>query len=181
MNHADHVNLLRQGVPASGGVPVPARVWADFGAGTGAFTLALAELIGASGVVYAIDKDANALRENERQLRARFSTTTAHYHVADFTRSLGLPSLDGIVMANALHFLRDKDSMVQLMRHYLKSNGRLLLVEYDVDKGNMWVPHPLSYGTWEVLARRNGFRATRLLATHPSRFLGQIYSAVSLL
>jgi ubiquinone/menaquinone biosynthesis C-methylase UbiE len=175
MNHADHVNLLRQGVPASGGV------WADFGAGTGAFTLALAELIGASGVVYAIDKDANALRENERQLRPRFSTTTAHYHVADFTRSLVLPSLDGIVMANALHFLRDKDSMVQLMRHYLKSNGRLLLVEYDVDKGNMWVPHPLSYGTWEALARRNGFRETRLLATQPSRFLGQIYSAVSLL
>src|SRR5690554_4106120 len=40
MNHQDHVNLLRPGVPATGGV------WADFGAGTGAFTLALAELLG---------------------------------------------------------------------------------------------------------------------------------------
>jgi len=41
MKHTEHVNLLRRGIPAPGGV------WADFGSGTGAFTLALAELTGA--------------------------------------------------------------------------------------------------------------------------------------
>ena len=39
MDHAEHVNFLRNGIPATGGV------WADFGAGRGAFTLALADLI----------------------------------------------------------------------------------------------------------------------------------------
>ena len=90
-----------------------------------------------------------------------------------------MPPLDGVVMANALHFQREKDRVVQLIHGYLRPSGRLILVEYNVDHGNPWVPYPLSYGTWETLTRRNGFANTRLLATRPSRFLGEIYSAVS--
>lgn len=39
MNHADHVKLLRDGIHAPGGI------WAYFGSGHGAFTLALADLL----------------------------------------------------------------------------------------------------------------------------------------
>ncbi|MGH8246312.1 MAG: class I SAM-dependent methyltransferase [Gammaproteobacteria bacterium] len=177
MNHADHVALLRAGVPGPGGV------WADLGSGTGAFTLALAELIGPAGQIYSVDKDAGALREQERAMRARFPQLTVHYLAADFTRPLRetVPPLDGIVMANALHFQHEtvRDRLLQLIRGYLRPGGRLILVEYNVDRGNPWVPHPLSYATWEVVAHRNGFADTRLLATRPSRFLREIYSAVS--
>ncbi len=83
-------------------------------------------------------------------------------------------------MANSLHFLRKKDAMLQLVRSYLKPDGRLLIVEYTSDRGNMWVPYPFSYSTWESMARDNGFSNTRLLATVPSRFLGGMYSALSL-
>lgn len=83
-------------------------------------------------------------------------------------------------MANSLHFTRHKDPVLDLVRRYLRPTGRLLLVEYNTDRGNVWVPHPLSYPTWETLARRHRF-TTRLLVTRPSRFLGAIYSAVSLL
>ena len=62
---------------------------------------------------------------------------------------------------------------------YLRPGGRLLLVEYDTDHGNRWVPYPLSYDTWEFLAARAGFTATRLLAVHPSRYFHRIYSAAS--
>jgi hypothetical protein len=82
-------------------------------------------------------------------------------------------------MANALHFVRDKRPVVQLLCSYLKEDGRFLLVEYDTDRGNPWVPHPLSYFTWEKLARESGFQETELLATVPSRFLGRIFSAAS--
>ena len=97
MNHNDHVNLLRNGIPGLGGV------WADLGSGSGAFTLALADLIGATGHIYSVDKDRSALREQERAMRSRFSGTTVHYLTADFTQRLDLPPLDGIVMANSLH------------------------------------------------------------------------------
>jgi SAM-dependent methyltransferase len=112
-------------------------------------------------------------------MRARFPATRVQYLRADFTERLDLPTLDGVVMANALHFLRHKDAVIGLIRGYLKPGGRFILVEYNVDHGNMWVPHPLSFSTWEALARKSGFVHTRLLATVPSRFLGQIYSAVS--
>jgi SAM-dependent methyltransferase len=173
MDHADHVALLRDGVADPGGV------WADLGSGTGAFTLALAELIGPNGHIYSVDKDPGALREQRRAFRARFPKLTVHYLAADFTRPLALPPLDGVVMANALHFQHEKDRVVQLIHSYLWPGGRLILVEYNADHGNPWVPYPLSYGTWETLARRNGFANTRLLATRPSRFLGEIYSAIS--
>ncbi len=173
MNHDDHMYLLRNGIPKAGGV------WADLGSGTGAFTLALADLLGQTGQIHSVDKDRNALREQERALRARFPANAVHYIAADFTHRLDLPPLDGVVMANSLHYVRDKPAMLLLVRSYLRPGGRLILVEYNTDRGNMWVPYPLAYSTWESLAHQNGFAGTQLLATRPSRFLGEMYSAVS--
>jgi ubiquinone/menaquinone biosynthesis C-methylase UbiE len=83
-------------------------------------------------------------------------------------------------MANSLHFVRDKEPVLARVAGWLRPGGRLLVVEYDSDRGNTWVPHPMSYRTWEALAARTGFLETRLLRTIPSRFLGRIYSALSL-
>lgn len=110
-------------------------------------------------------------------MRARFPDASVEYISADFTQKLDLPPLDGIVMANSLHFVRRKEPVLQLVRGYLKPGGRLLLVEYNADRGNMWVPYPLSYGTWEKLA--SSFSQTQLLARVPSRYFGEIYSAMS--
>lgn len=174
MTHEDHVSLLKGGMPERGGV------WADLGSGTGAFTLALADLIGPGGEIYSIDKDYRALKEQEREMSARFPGSVVHYRQADFTQRIELPTLDGIIMANSLHFARHKDPVVQLARSYLRPGGRFILVEYNADRGNPWVPHPLSYGTWSTLAEKNGFANTSLLAKVPSRFLGEIYAALSL-
>jgi ubiquinone/menaquinone biosynthesis C-methylase UbiE len=173
MNHADHVNLLRNGIPAPGGV------WADLGSGTGAFTLALAELIGPGGTIYSVDQDRGALRQQEQAMRSRFPGVTVHYHAADFRQRLDLPALDGVVMANSLHFVQDKLPVLRLIQDYLRPGGRLILVEYNADLGNTWVPYPLAYPTWEALARQGGFAHTQLLAVRPSRFLHEIYSAAS--
>ncbi len=232
MNHSDHVNLLR---PAN--LP-PGGTWADFGAGSGAFTLALRELVRPEAQIYAIDQDRGSLRELEREYRSRFGElTNLHVVTADFSRPLDLPPLDGALMANSLHFFKDADapsglplrsasgtrrppppnestgtssstrlhahtrprrecvgsgegregvasrrlgklSLLALIRGYLKPNGTLLLVEYNVDSGNLWVPYPLSFETWRKLAPQAGFSEPRLLATHPSRFLREFYSAV---
>ncbi len=174
MTHDDHVRLLRSGIAETGGV------WADLGSGWGAFTLALADLLGPGGTIYSVDKDQAALREQQQAMRARFPDRVVTYLATDFTRPLELPPLDGVVMANSLHYQRDKGPALRLVRGYLKPGGRLLLVEYNADRGNPWVPYPLSYPTWEALAARTGFVGTHLLATVPSRFLREMYSAVSL-
>jgi ubiquinone/menaquinone biosynthesis C-methylase UbiE len=171
LNHNDHVNLLRPGISQSGGT------WADFGSGSGAFTLALRELVGADAQIFSIDKDGARLREQERAFREMFPASRVQFLRADFTHALSLPPLDGIVMANALHFFKNKIEVLEHVRACLKSRGVLLLVEYNVDKGNLWVPHPLSFETFRALAPRAGFDTPRLLATAPSRFLNEFFSA----
>jgi tRNA A58 N-methylase Trm61 len=175
MNHDDHVALLR------GGIEQPGGAWADFGSGTGAFTLALADLIGPAGVIYSIERDRSALAQQERSMRDRFPNTIVHYRVADFTQPIrdSVPAFDGIVMANALHFQRNPRPIVQLLKSYLHSQGRFIIVEYNIEQGNSAVPYPVPYRMWEELAQRCGFTHTQLLMTRPSRFLKEIYSAVS--
>jgi ubiquinone/menaquinone biosynthesis C-methylase UbiE len=176
MDHPDHVRLLRDGVPDAPGT------WADLGAGEGAFTLALADLLGPRSTIHAVDRDAGALRELERRYAAlakRRSLAAVSTVVADFTRELALPPLDGIVMANSLHFVREKGPVLARVRAMLATGGTLLLVEYDTDEGNTWVPYPLSFGTWQALAADSGFTGTRLIGSQPSRFLGRIFSAAS--
>lgn len=207
MDHTDHVNLLKAARLKPGGA------WADLGAGSGAFTLALRELVGPDAVIYAVDKDRGALSELERAHQARFgSLQNLHLLPADFTRSLTLPPLDGVVMANSLHYyknpkmdadrearggrgenserirvtprasasgLRDKISILSHVASLLKRHGILLLVEYNVDSGNPWVPYPISFETFQALTPRAGFSEPRLLGRVPSRFLREIYSAVA--
>jgi len=175
VNHADHVALLAGGVTQDEG-----GTWADLGAGTGAFTLALADLIGPHGVIHAIDRDRAALAELRSAFVSAMPQAELRARIADFTRRLDLSELDGVVMANSLHFVDDKAAVLDLVRGYLKHAGRLLLVEYDSDRGNPWVPHPLSFETWRDVAAEAGFVGTRKLATVPSRFLHRIYSALSL-
>ena len=174
MDHEDHVNLLRPADLSPGGT------WADFGAGSGAFTLALSELVGLKAEIYAVDKDRAGFGKLEQSHRARFGTSQNIHPVrADFTGVLSLPPLDGILMANSLHYYKDKTKVLRHVRSFLKLNGTLLLVEYNVDSGNPWVPHPLSFETYHELASQAGFTEPRLLATVPSRFLREFYSAVA--
>ena len=174
MDHEEHVNLLRPADLPKGGI------WADFGAGSGAFTLALSELVGLKAEIYAIDKDRSGFGKLEQSHRARFGTSqNIHPVQADFTGVLHLPPLDGILMANSLHFFKQKEKVLRHVRSFLKLNGILLLVEYNVDSGNLWVPYPLSFETYQELAPRAGFSEPRLLAKAPSRFLREFYSAVA--
>ena len=174
MDHADLVGLLRQGVDAKGGR------WADLGAGEGAFTMALADLLGPDAHITAGDRDAGARRRLGVEMGRRFPATQLDTLAADFRQPLALSGLDGIVMANSLHFVRDKQPVLASVKAMLRPGGRLIVVEYGSDRGNPWVPHPFTYARWERMAAEAGFEQTRQLGTVPSRYLGSMYSAVTL-
>jgi len=172
LKSSDLLDLLRGGVSGSR--------WADLGAGEGAFTFALAELLVQGGQIVAVDRDAYALRGIGEEMSRRFPAVAVETVTADFTRPLGLSELDGVLMANSLHFVRDKAPVLSAIRGMLRPEGRLIIVEYGSDRGNPWVPHPFSYRSWERLAADAGFTSTRLLHTIPSRHLGSMYSALSM-
>ncbi len=173
MDHPDHLRFLRDGVSGSS--------WAELGSGRGAFTLALADLLGPEGRIYSVDRDPSALRVQQGLMRAQFPETAVTYIQADFSKPLDLPRLDGVLMANSLHFTpREQQANVILqVRGYLKPDGRLALVEYDAARGNTWVPYPLTFKMWQALASECGFVETRLLHRRSARMLSGMYSAVS--
>jgi ubiquinone/menaquinone biosynthesis C-methylase UbiE len=171
VQHRDHVELIRAGVQAGG------YRWLELGAGEGAFTLALSELLGADGRIVAVDRDRAALRTLET--RAAEYPATVEVHVGDFTIDLPDGPFDAVLAANSLHFVSDRTLTLDLVRRRLRPRGRLLIVEYDADRGNPWVPHPFSFRTWRREAVAAGFAEPRLIGRAPSRFLGAFYAAVA--
>jgi ubiquinone/menaquinone biosynthesis C-methylase UbiE len=167
--------LLRPGVPSPGGL------WADLGCGDGIFTAALYVLIQPGGEIYAVDKDRHALQALERHFRESFPAASLSPVLADFTRPLTLPPLDGLLMANSLHFVADAGKALVLVRlsDLLRPGGRLIVVEYNTARANFAVPHPLDDAGFLALAREAGLHEPQLLAKIPSTFLGEMYSALA--
>lgn len=174
MDYHDHVNLIR---PAN---LQPGGSWADLGAGSGAFTLALREVLGPATKIHAVDKDKSSLEQLKQAYQARFGgIENLQTQVGDFSRGLELPTLDGIIAANSLHYFKDRVKALGHIKSFLKPEGKLIVIEYNVDSGNPWVPHPFSFKTFGQLATQAGFTEPRLLATHPSRFLREFFSALA--
>lgn len=156
-----------------------ASTWADLGAGAGTFTRALASLLGRGGTVYAVDRDTQALGEVTRDLGGGQSARI-HTVVGDFTDRLDLPPLDGIVIANALHYVpyEDQTRVLRQVASLAKRAAPLVIVEYERTNANPWVPYPITIRHLTTVAREAGLAAPTPLATRPSRFSGTIYSAV---
>jgi SAM-dependent methyltransferase len=179
VDHRDHVALLRPAVD-------PGGTWADIGAGEGAFTLALADLLGPGGRIVAVDRDGRALAMNAAAVASRFPATPLTTLTVDFASDRPLApdlieELDGLAAANSLHFLAP-DRQVPVVRSlaaHLRPGGRFVVVEYDADRGNPWVPHPFSYRSWEGMASAAGLADTREIGRVRSGFLGAIYAAES--
>jgi SAM-dependent methyltransferase len=151
MQHRELVALIRPGVPSDAAADV---TWADFGAGSGAFTRALADLLPPEAVLYAVDRDVRALE----RLRTTWPTSQPpHTIAADINQPPTLPPFDGLLMANALHFNRAQKELLHTIHGLLKPGGRLLLVEYDVRWPRAWIPYPISYKRFERLAADVGF------------------------
>ena len=151
MNRAEMVELIRGGVASTGGA------WADLGAGTGNFTWALRELLGAQGQIYAVDRDAKAIQHQRELLAASLGANIIPVQ-ADLTQRLELPPLEGVLMANVLHFIRDQPAALALNAGYLRPGGRVLLVEYDVAEPLRWVPFPVPFARFAALAAAAGLR-----------------------
>jgi ubiquinone/menaquinone biosynthesis C-methylase UbiE len=174
MKHEDAVALIADAVAGHGGA------WVDLGAGGGTFTRALAELLAADGRVYAVDRDADAVAALTTWATTHAPHVTAIAadlsHALDLSVLVGAP-LDGILIANALHFIRDADDVLARFAGSLRTGGRVVLIEYDRRESSRWVPYPVPISRLPSLAAAAGLSPFTVTASRPSMYQGVLYAA----
>lgn len=149
--------------------------WADLGCGTGLFTLALADYLQPDSFIYAIDRHTYLSQCVTR------NQITIHPLKADFEKDeLGLHNLDGILMANSLHYVKDKPALLRRLTTSFRLSHFFLIVEYDTDKpDSTWVPFPISFGSLQSLFIAAGYTTVIRLHDQPSIYnKNKLYSAL---
>ena len=175
MNHNELMALIHDGIPDHSHHD---ETWADFGAGRGNFTLALHDILGDEAAIIAIDRNANDLD----YLARRHASDRIQTLNADFTHLLDLPPLDGVLMANALHFVRGKhqaDVLRQIVS-YMKTGETAIIVEYELQRYRPWIPHPVSYSRFKELAAEVGLEDVQQVGIRRSPTRGDsMYAAAA--
>lgn len=170
MTHDEAVALIRPAVAAG-------EAWAELGAGHGTFTKALADLTGPAGSLWASDRDPAAVRTLERL--AVPGGAALRVARSDFTRSPELPVVDGVLMANALHFARDQEPVLRQLVDQLQPGGKVLLVEYDRSRETPWVPYPVPPARFRELAAAVGLETPEEVGRRASRYHRAMYAAMA--
>jgi ubiquinone/menaquinone biosynthesis C-methylase UbiE len=108
----------------------PGMQVADVGAGTGFFTLLFADKVGDSGAVYAVDISEIFIRNILRRSKKKGLTNIRGIVGSD--RDAGLPEgqFDLIFVCDTYHHFEYPQSMLASLRRSLRSNGKLVLIDY---------------------------------------------------
>jgi trans-aconitate methyltransferase len=164
MEQKDAMKLIKRG-----GSGKSAQHWADLGCGGGTFTTALAGVLPWNSYIHAVDKD-------QQHLPARINEVSIGFDRLNFASdALGWNDMDGILMSNSLHYVRDKPKLFKRLEDCFRAERRFIVVEYERRWPSPWVPYPLPYLKLTDLAK--GYQVTKL-AEFASKFGGMIYSAL---
>jgi trans-aconitate methyltransferase len=151
-----------------------AQRWADLGAGSGLFTRALANYLQPGSSIIAVDEAIYGLRKLLLPPDISLQPMQADFDSHDFQPR----GLSGILMANALHFVKDQAGFLQRMRTAFAAKPCWLMVEYDMDTANPWVPYPLSFASLKKLFNSVGYETVEKISETPSAFgRSNIYAA----
>lgn len=151
--------------------PTPQR-WADLGCGSGVFTAALANILPSGSTILAVDKQVQNLAP------VLDNKVTIQPIQADFEDQLPvLYPVDGIMMANALHYVEDKRTFVQNLENYFKQDKKMIIAEYDTNLPNSWVPFPVNFEKLTKLFHTLGYPVVKKVNSRASVYGGTMYLA----
>ena len=169
MKVSDATTLIKAGIPDK----VNNAIWADLGCGNGTFTNALANLLGDSGKIYAVDKEQQELGiETGSKIEIEFVKL-------DFIHDeLPFSYVHGILMANAIHYVKDKPVFIEKIKKHLKNSGQMIIVEYDTVRQNRWIPYPISFENLIETFSKAGFTQIKKIGERNSVYRSEkMYAA----
>jgi len=135
---------------------------ADFGAGSGAHTIALADVVGASGVVYAVDVQRDLLtRIQNNAVQAGHDNVEVVWGNMEEFGGLSIRDdlLDGVLLSNTLFQVDDKLSTIKEAWRVLKPSGVLAIIDWLDSFGGMGPPQNsvVTQAEATLLCTDNGF------------------------
>ena len=118
----------------------PGMSVADFGSGSGAYVLAIAERLENSGHVYAVDVQRDLLRRTHTEAHKRgFKNVRVIW--ADLEKAgaskLADHSLDVVLISNLLFQIDDKDAVLTEAWRVLRPRGQLAIIDWSDSFGGM--------------------------------------------
>lgn len=118
----------------------PGTIVADFGAGSGSYTIASAKAVGKRGTVYAIDVQQELLSriKNTANKEGLENVETIWGDIETLGGS-GLldETVDSVIVSNILFLTGNKDGLVQEISRVLKQNGKVLVVDWKDSFGGL--------------------------------------------
>lgn len=121
----------------------PSMAVADFGCGSGHYTIEAARLVGRSGKVYAVDIQKDMLghvrSRAESENLNNIETIWADLEKPDATR-LKEESVDAVIISNIFFQAENKKQIAEEARRILKTGGRAAIIEWDIEKEKSFGP-----------------------------------------
>lgn len=118
----------------------PGMLVADFGAGSGEYTLAAARVVGRRGVVYAVDVAQELLgRIEHRATQEGLENVEVVWGDIESRGGTKLTeaSIDAVIVSNVLFLLEDMEGAVDEIDRILKRNGKVLVVDWKDSFGGL--------------------------------------------
>lgn len=146
--------------------------WADLGCGEGVFTELLAGILPFQSEIIAIDQN------NQRLNPIMGNEVSVHFQQVDFEKEeLDVTDLHGILMANSLHYIQDKEKLIRKLEAYFSDRKQFLIVEYETQTSNPWVPFPINFEKLKDLFHKFDYKSIEKLNTRKSAYGGEMYIA----
>jgi ubiquinone/menaquinone biosynthesis C-methylase UbiE len=136
---------------------------ADIGAGSGYMTVKLARKVGPDGKVFANDIQQGMLDLlNKRLTKNKITNVSTVLGTQDDPR-LPIDAVDLVLMVDVYHELSQPQLMLRHIKASLKSNGRLVLLEYRKEDPNVPIKpeHKMSVAEAKIEVEAEGFKLTK--------------------
>jgi ubiquinone/menaquinone biosynthesis C-methylase UbiE len=138
---------------------------ADIGAGSGYFALRLADAVGPTGRVYAVDVDPEMVRHLNRRVRAAGLDNVRSVLADPDDPLLGDRSVDRFFVCDTWHHIDDQAKYLGLMKRMLRPGGEVVMIDFKKEPTPMGPPLEMRIARADLVKQMEG-AGFRLAAEH---------------
>ncbi len=139
------------------------EVVADIGSGSGYFTFRLAQHVGETGRVYAVDVNPDMILHMNRRIRdMKLRNVVAVLSAADDPLLMD-GSIDRFFICDTWHHIQNQEHYLALMKKMLKPGGQVIMIDFQKKESPVGAPMEMRIAREDLIKQMeaNGFKVVR--------------------